>query len=148
MNTSCRFAVAAHILAGLALFGKHGPATSELIADSVNTNPVVIRRILGALRGAGLVTSQPGPGGGWTLVRPPDEITLRDVYRAVEDDGLFALHHRPPNCNCPVGRNIQGALERYFQQAEAAMEHELAQVSVADVLRTVLAGVTACPRHG
>lgn len=138
MNTSSRFAVAAHILT-LLMQGRDEPVTSEFIAGSVNTNPVVIRRVLGALRTARLVTSQGGNGGGWRLVGNPEAITLRDVYRAVEDEVLFPLHHRPPNPHCPVGRHIQQVLSGRFAAATQVMEEELARTTVADMLREVQA---------
>ncbi len=138
MHTSSRFAVAVHTLAFLAARGSEtNSVTSERVAESVNTNPVVIRRILGALRGAHLVTSQPGNGGGWTLTRRPNQITLRHVYRAVEDEPLFALHRRPPNAHCDVGRNMQGILDDYFKEAERAMEARLDKVTLAEVMQEV-----------
>lgn len=136
MNTSSRFAVAIHILT---LLTQHRPepVTSEYMAGSVNTNPVVIRRMLGALRQARLVTSQGGNGGGWRLAGEPAAITLRDVYRAIEDEALFPLHHRPPNPHCPVGRHIQHALSGHFAAAARALEDELGRTTLADVLREV-----------
>jgi Rrf2 family protein len=115
------------------------PLTSQYIAGSVNTNPVVIRRILGGLRSAGLVTAQAGNGGGWRLAADPGAITLCHVYRAVEDEPLFALHHRAPNAACPVGRHIQQALVPCFDQARRRLEEELARTSIADILNDVLA---------
>ena len=138
MSSSSRFAVATHIMTLLAQTSDE-PVTSEYIASSVNTNPVVIRRLLGALRAARLVTSQGGNGGGWRLVRSPEAITLRDVYCAVEDEALFPLHHRPPNPNCLVGRHIQQALAGHFAAATEAMEGALAGTTVAEVLREVRA---------
>ena len=138
MSSSSRFAVATHILTLLAQ-DVDEPATSEYIAESVNTNPVVIRRLLGALRTAQLVTSQGGNGGGWRLARMSEAVTLRDVYCAVEDDALFPLHHRPPNPNCPIGRHIQHALVGHFNAASQAMEAELARTTIADMLREVRA---------
>lgn len=139
-TSSSRFAVAIHVLT-LLTQNPGEPATSEYIASSVNTNPVVIRRVLGGLRRAGLVRSQGGAGGGWRLARDAEAITLRDVYRAVEeeDEAVFPLHHRPPNPNCPVGRHIQSALAVHFAAATRAMEDELARRTVADVLREVRA---------
>lgn len=139
-TSSSRFAVAIHVLT-LLTQNPDEPATSAYIAGSVNTNPVVIRRVLGGLRRAGLVRSQGGAGGGWRLARDAETITLRDVYRAVEeeDEAVFPLHHRPPNPNCPVGRHIQRALAVHFAAATRAMEDELARRTVADVLREVRA---------
>ncbi len=138
MKTNTRFAVAIHILT-LLTQNREEPVTSKFIAGSVNTNPVVIRRVLGALRRARLVTSQGGNGGGWRLICDPETITLRDVYRAVEDEGLFPLHHRPPNPDCLVGRHIQQALTERFAAASEALKDELARTTVADMLREVLA---------
>lgn len=134
---SCRFTFANHILTLLAL-AEDQPRTSAWIASSVNTNPVVIRRLLGSLRSAGLVISQPGTGGGWRLAREPGSISLRDVYRAVEGEPLFALHYRAPNSACLVGRNIQQVLTGVFREAEQALENKLADLTVADVRRGVL----------
>lgn len=139
---SCRFAFANHILTLLAL-AEDQPRTSTWIASSVNTNPVVIRRLLGSLRVAGLVVSQPGTGGGWRLLRDPGSISLREVYRAVEGEPLFALHQRAPNRNCPVGRNIQQALTNVFREMEQALEDKLADLTVADVQRSVLSPTLA-----
>ncbi len=138
MMSNSRFTVACHILTLLAQ-NPAEPMTSEYIAASVNTNPVVIRRVLGTLRSAHLVMSQGGNGGGWRLASAPAAVTLRDVYRAVEDEPLFPLHHREPNQNCPVGRHIQQALTGAFAAATRALEDELARMTIADLLRTVQA---------
>ncbi len=136
-----RFTVGVHLLALLALGGERCPGvplTSEIASESVNTNPVVVRRILGCLRKAGMVSSQSGPNGGWCLRREPAAITLQEVYRAVEDDTLFSMHHSPPSSDCLIGRNIQDALSLFFGRAEAAMEAKLAEQTVADVVAAVL----------
>jgi|SRR5215203_1602121 Rrf2 family protein len=137
MSSNSRFTVAVHTLTLLAQ-RPEVPVTSEYVASSVNTNPVVIRRMLGALRSAGLVTSQGGNGGGWRLTREPGEITLCDVYRAVEDEPLFALHPRDPNPHCPVGRYIQGSLNGHYEDAKRALEAELARTTIGDILNEVV----------
>jgi Rrf2 family protein len=114
------------------------PVTSAYIAGSVNTNPVFVRRILGLLGRAGLVTSQPGVKGGWRLLRDPAAITLLDVYRAVDEGHLLAMPHSTPNIDCQVGRNIQQTLSLYFGEAELAFEQVLARQTIAQVLQTVL----------
>ncbi len=129
---SSRFAVAVHILAVQALDGER-PLTSEFLAGSVNTNPVVVRRLLGMLRRAGLVTIQPGPGGGARLARPAAGIRLVDVYRAVEKGEVLTLHKRPPSRFCPVGRNIEGVLGEIFCEAEEALERVLQKRTLAEV---------------
>jgi Rrf2 family protein len=136
---SSRVAVAVHVLAYMA-WKRSEAVTSERIAASVNTNPVVVRRIVGALRNAGMVTVQPGVGGGATLARAPEEITLLDVYRAVEDgEELFSLHPSEPSRSCNVGGNIRDVLRPIFCTAHRAMESVLAGVTIADVGRQVLA---------
>lgn len=140
MQVNSRFAVAIHVLALAKVAGgtAHGEAiTSEQMAESVNTNPVVVRRILGSLREAGLVSSQPGPGGGWRLTRPADEITLADVYRGLTLEPVFALPRSLPSESCPVGKQLPRILEQCFREAEAAMERRLAQVTLTDVIQAV-----------
>jgi Rrf2 family protein len=137
MNTSSRFAFAVHVLALLST--QEGvPLSSELIAGSVNTNPALIRRLLSMLAAAGMTTSQLGAGGGALLAREPCSITLLDVYRAVDDAQLFALHRETPNPACMVGRHIQGVLTEYIGDAQRAMEASLAQRTLADVTGDVL----------
>jgi Rrf2 family protein len=136
---SSRVAVAVHVLAYLA-WKRDEAGTSERIAASVNTHPVVVRRIMGALRNAGMVTVQPGVGGGAQLAREPREITLLDVYRAVEDqDELFSLHPQQPRRDCSVGGNIQAVLQGVFCRAKTAMEEVLEGVTVEEVGREVMA---------
>lgn len=138
---SSRVAVAVHVLA--ILTWRRGEAvSSQQIARSVNTNPVVVRRIVGALRRAGLVEVQPGSAGGARLARAPEEITLLEVYRSVEDgEPLFALHPQPPCRDCGVGANIQSALCGVFGEAQSAMEAVLGRATVADVWASVHAGM-------
>ncbi len=138
MNLSTRFTVALHILTLLASSGE-GPLTSEYIAGSVNTNPVIVRRLLGLLRVKGFVTSQAGNGGGWRLVKNPDSITLLDVRKAVNEGSPFSMHTKQPNPACPVGRNIQAALSGLYSHAERAMEAELAQTTIEYLVRSVRA---------
>ncbi len=143
MHTNTQFAVAIHSLALIELFpGWDAPncLSSAVIAESVNTNPVVIRRVMGALRDHGLVQSQSGPGGGWTLSRPGDQINLRDVFRAVQEESIFAMPRQEPSEQCPVGGYLPSVLVRCFSEAEAALLDRLALVSIADVVESVRAG--------
>lgn len=137
MTISSRFAVAIHILSLLEL-NKDGVSTSEYISGSVNTNPVVIRRIMSMLSKAGLANVRPGVAGA-KLARDISEITLLDVYRAVhvvEEDGLFSVHEKP-NPDCPVGRNIQSSIEPIFSAAQKAMEDALAKVTLQDIVEDI-----------
>lgn len=135
ISTNSQFAIAIHILALLAQAGDE-LVTSECMAGSVNTNPVFIRRVLGFLSRAGLVTSQPGAGGGWRLQRDPASITLLEVYHAVNGGQVLAMHHSQPNPDCLIGRNIQRTLTVYFDEAQRAFEQALAGQTIALVLQT------------
>lgn len=126
-----RFAVAVHILTLIAR-SEGQPVTSEYIAGSVNTNPSLVRRLLSRMTHAGLTTSQMGTGGGALLARPAERISLRDVYRAVDEGDLFGRHPEQPNPVCPVGRNIQAMLEVRFDAARRALEAELDRTTIAD----------------
>lgn len=134
MNISTRFAVAIHILT-LIDSNKDGKSTSEWIAGSVNTNPVVIRRLTGMLNKAGLVEVRPGVAGA-KLSRSAADITLLEIYKAVnavEENSLFAVHEHP-NPECPVGKNIAGAIVPVFSRAQKAMEDELQGVTLEQIV--------------
>ena len=135
-----RMTVAVHILSYLVFAsGKRpDPVTSEQIARSVRTNPVVIRRLLGLLRESGLVRSKRGANAGWTLARSPKAITLLDVYNAVHDDSLFGLHASPPNPQCPIGRGLPGTLRKVYGSLEGELRRQLARTSVDEVLTETL----------
>ncbi|SEC10793.1 transcriptional regulator, BadM/Rrf2 family [Streptomyces sp. 2231.1] len=141
MAGNSQLTVAAHALTWIELHRRigDGNATSEGIAGSVNTNPVVIRRLLGRMRDAGLVHSRRGAAAGWVLARPLEDITLRDVYEAIEPPPLFAMHRSDPNLGCPVGSGIQPAMRPVYTRIEEAVRTELDQITLADVLRDVLA---------
>ena len=136
MNVSTRFTIALHVMTLLASSPEEA-LTSEYIAGSVNTNPVVIRRILGLLKRKGFVSSQPGSGGGWQLTRDPASITLLEIRRTVNEASPFAMHNQDPNPACPVGRNIKSALTGVYGRAEQAMESQLAQTTIQELLRSV-----------
>ena len=140
MAANSRLTIAVHALAWLALAQRRGrqQLTSDQVAASVNTNPVIIRRSLGDLRRAGLVSVRRGAGPGWSLARRPEDITVLDVYDAVESRPLFALHHAEPNLECPVGRGIRPALHGVYDGAEQALRAELGGTSIADVLHDTL----------
>ena len=146
MSTSSRFAVAVHILTLMA-WSDEEPLKSEQVAESVNTNPVVIRRMLCELSEANLVVSQTGSMGGSRLGRAPGEITLLDVYRAVECPGVFSLHRQPPSQHCPVGVNIETVLGEVFDGANSAVEQVLAKISIKDVVARLKPGACATRKH-
>ena len=140
MSVNSRMTVAVHILSYLVLTSrKHpDPVTSEQIAKSVRTNPVVIRRLLGRLRQGGLVRSRRGANAGWRLARGPKAITLLDVYSAVDDEPLFGLHASPPNPQCPIGRGLPPALRKVYGALEDDLRRQLARTTVDEVLTETL----------
>jgi DNA-binding IscR family transcriptional regulator len=132
---SSRFSIAVHILALTAM--SEQTCTSEYIASSVNTNPVLIRRIIGYLKKAGLIHVHAGTGG-TSLLKDISEITLLDVYHAVEvteDNTLFNLHRG--NILCKVGANIESILSKTFINAQKAMEEELRRTSIKDIVDSI-----------
>ena len=138
MGLTSRSAVAIHALTMLARWSDRSLTSAE-IADSLASNPVLVRRILGSLRNAGLVWSTEGRGGGWSLARAPRDITLYDAYAAVEEGRILSRHAHPPSEACEVGRNISALLEVEFRDAERAMEERLGRTTIAHLLRRVLA---------
>ncbi|UTW06381.1 Rrf2 family transcriptional regulator [Pseudomonas benzenivorans] len=144
MPASTRFAVAVHILTGLAIH-ENEPLPSEIIAKSANTNASVIRRIMSMLNTAGFSRSQLGQGGGALLARPASSITLLDVFRAVETAPLFTLHHAVPDSGCAVGEYIAPVLQEKINSAVAALEAELNGVTIADIACRISECERGCP---
>ncbi|MCI8687979.1 MAG: Rrf2 family transcriptional regulator [Lawsonibacter sp.] len=135
MQISSRFTVAAHVLICIEMFKNERKVTSDFLASSVNVNPVVIRRILQQLKGAGIVTVTRGSGGADTA-KALDEITLLDLYNAVEcvDDGALFHFHEDPNQLCPVGRNIHAVLDGRLEEIQRAMEEQMKLVTIRDIV--------------
>ncbi len=133
-----RFAVAIHILLLLACQRREGPATSHYIAASVNTNPVVVRRITGQLARAGLLRVRRGPGGA-ELTRLPNAISLGDVWLAMNAGraGTVLTLHDAPNPHCPVGRQMHGVLGSVFRQVDQAMLDTLHRTTLASLIETL-----------
>jgi Rrf2 family protein len=133
MRTSCRFAMAVHVLSVLA-YKQGDRVTSAFLAGSVNTNPVIIRRLLLALQQARLVDTCKGAGAGSRLSRAPGRINLAQIYRAVESAEPFSAPARKPNKACPVGHCIRSALDKVFASAEKALERDLEKTTLIDVI--------------
>lgn len=143
MASNSQFAIAIHTMALLARSGEE-LAKSDCIARSVNTNPVVIRRVLCALADAGLVVSQTGPSGGSRLAVDARSITLLDIHKAIEQRAIFGLHCRQPDQDCPVGRNIESVLCDIQDQVEAAMTGVLAGISLESIVERVAPELVNC----
>lgn len=135
MQISSRFTIAVHTLLCIEMFKADRKVTSDFIASSVNVNSVVIRRLLQQLKKAGIVQVARGSGGADTA-KPIDQITLLDIYNAVEcvnDGGLFHFHDNP-NQLCPVGRNIHAVLDVRLEKIQETMEREMGMVTIQDIL--------------
>ena len=136
MQISSRFTIAVHIFACIDTFGKDQKITSDFLSTSINVNPVIIRKILSSLKKSHLLNVQRGTGG-TTIAKPLDQITLFDIYQSVEcvENGELFHFHENPNTDCPVGRNIHVILDDKLQRVQAAMERELASITLEEVKR-------------
>jgi len=117
------------------------------MARAMNTNPVVIRRILAGLRDRGFVRSEKGHGGGWTVARPLAAITLVDVYEALEKPELFAMGNRTEAPGCLVEQSVNAALNDAFRDAKALLLERFGAVTLAQLsadfhARIVASGIT------
>lgn len=135
MQISSRFTIAVHVLICIETFKNDYKVTSDFLASSVNVNPVVIRRLLQQLKKAGLINVKRGSGG-TDIEKPLDEITLLDVYNAVEcvENGKLFHFHESPNPLCPVGKNIHALLDVRLEEIQKAMEKEMESVSIQDIM--------------
>ena len=137
MQISSRFTMAIHMFACIDTFSGQ-KMTSDFMAGSIGTNPVIIRKLLQQLKAAGLVEVSRGTGR-VTVTKPFDKITFLDIYKAVEctpDEELFHFHENP-NQNCPVGKNIHNVLDNRLLEVQKAMEDKLVQMTLADVKNDV-----------
>jgi len=138
--------MAVHVLAVMA-YKEGDRVTSAYLAGSVNTNPVIIRRLLLVLQRARLVETRKGAGAGSRLSRSPGRINLAEVYRAVEDAEAFATPARKPNDACPVGHCIRSTLGRVFASAQAALEKDLQKTTLATVVSAAKAACAAAGKN-
>ncbi len=136
MAANSQFSMALHILTLLARAGDEN-VKSECIAESVNTNAVVIRRVLSQLNHAGLVASQTGAFGGTRLAKSPEKISLCEIYNAMACGEVFALHAKSPNQECPVGKNIEAVLCDLQKEIDRSVGEKLGQYTLAHIIEKV-----------
>lgn len=138
MQISSRFTLAVHIFACIDTFQDEYKVTSDFLAGSTNVNPVIVLKILGQLKAAGLVEVARGSGGA-SIPKPLNEITFLDIYRAVEciENGELFHFHDNPSTLCPVGRNIHMILDDKLMRVQKAMEDELASITLKDVKQDI-----------
>lgn len=136
MKASTRFSDSIHILAFINIYQGTLPLTSNNIASSIGTSPVVVRRLMSQLRKAGLLNTVHGAAEP-TLAKEPAKISLYDVYLAVEDDAPLFTIDRKTNPQCIVGGNIQETLGEVYHEAEVAAEARLARTSLQDIIDSI-----------
>ena len=134
MQISSRFTIALHIFTCVDTFKNDYKITSDFLAGSINTNPVIIRKILTQLKNAGLITVARGTGG-ISPTRPLKEISFYDVYQAIEpiENGDLFNFHSSPNPQCPVGKNIHALLDDNLKTIQLAMENEMKKYTLDDL---------------
>ncbi|MBO5485213.1 MAG: Rrf2 family transcriptional regulator [Lachnospiraceae bacterium] len=134
MQISSRFTVALHIFTAVDVFKDDYKVTSDFLAGSIGTNPVIIRKLLTQLKNAGLITVARGTGG-IELTKELSEISFYDVYQAIEplEGGDLFRFHEAPNPQCPVGRNIHALLDGKLQNIQEAMESEMKKYTLQDL---------------
>ncbi len=131
-----QFTFAVHILTMLA-FARDKIVDSQTLAASVNTNPVVVRRLLLALRRARLIETHAGKHGGAKLQRKPGQITLLDVYDAIEPRPVIAVNERKAFKHCAVSCNMKRIMSRVAGSADKAVRKHLAAITLTEVVRQI-----------
>lgn len=129
MQFSSRLTIATHILLCVDILNDDLKVTSTILAGSINTNPVIVRNILGLLSSAGIVEIKAGVGGAY-LAKSPNEITLLDIFKAVEKEESLFHFHENPNPECPIGRNVHSVMDGKLENIQSAMENEMAKITL------------------
>ena len=130
-----QFSIAVHVLAALANYKTS--FTSETLAGSVNANPVFVKRILVKLSKAKLVEAAVGKSGGYNLTRDPKNISLLDIYSAVNPPSAFAIHTYPKRQWCAVSSNIKDVMGEILISSQKALENDLKRTTLADVVSKI-----------
>ena len=135
MRRDSRLSGVLHVLLHMAQH--EGPVTSEHMAKTMDTNPVVVRRVMAGLRDRGYVRSEKGHGGGWVLSCDLTQVTLRDVYAALGSPSLLAIGNRTESPGCIVEQAVNAALGESFDAAEALLLERLGEVTLATLSEDV-----------
>lgn len=133
MQFSSRLPIAVHILLAIVEFEGKNKTTSVFLAGSVNVNPVIIRNTLGQLKAAGLITVKAGEGGS-ALAKKPEDISLMDIFDAVEKEEELFHFHENPNPECPVGRNVHAVLDKRLLSIQEAMKQEMKSITLQSLI--------------
>ena len=133
MQFSSRLTIATHILLCIEVFKDDYKVTSNFLAGSINVNPVIVRNVLGLLSSAEIVEIKAGIGGA-SLAKSPDEITLLDIFKAVEKEESLFHFHENPNPRCPLGRNVHNVMDSKLDNIQYAMENELSKITLSQLI--------------
>jgi DNA-binding IscR family transcriptional regulator len=131
MKRDSRLSSVLHALLHMA--ERREPMTSETLADCMTANPVVVRRTMGLLREAGIVSSARGHAGGWTISADLDAITLRQLHEALGEPAIFAIGNRNETPECLVEQSVNAVLDGAFAEAEALLIDRFSSVTLADL---------------
>ncbi len=136
MAANNQFSIAVHLMAGLG-YCTETDRTSSQLAASVNTSPSFIRRSLAKLSKTGLITTSKGKNGFCRLAKKPSEISLLDIYLAVEAPKAFSIHHYEVQSPCAVSCNIKPALQNALNKTQKGMEQSLAKITLAQLISDI-----------
>ena len=135
MKRNSKLSLALHALGHMAAAPDRLLTSAEIAAHN-ETNPVVVRRVLGLLRHAGLLTSDKGHHGGWMLAKPAKEISLADVYLALGDRFMRPApegEENPPGCQIEAA--LHGRVDAALDAAETVLIDRLTQTSIDELAR-------------
>jgi DNA-binding IscR family transcriptional regulator len=131
MKRDSRLSSVLHALLHMA--EEDGPMTSDKLAECLHTNPVVVRRTMGLLREAGIVTSDRGHSGGWRIAVDLNTVTLRQLHSALGEPAFFAMGNRNETPECLVEQAVNAALDDTFIKAEALLLERFSEITLADL---------------
>ena len=137
MASNTQFSIAVHLMTGLGYDSSSKGKTSGELSASVNACPSFVRRVVSKLSKAKLVKTTTGKSGACSLAKNPKQISLLDIYEAVEAPKAFAIHDYPVQKQCSISCNIKGSMERVLDQTQHSLEETLKKITLADVISDV-----------